>query len=101
MSSNRSDTEQASAYEAMTQQPWDSMRHHMPELAYFGFLVGSATVYLNRFFSEGKPGKGGVQDLKKSRDFINKLISEIENAKRLEGKKENAVDRTTNSDHPR
>lgn len=80
----RSDTEKDSAYESMPMQPWDTMRNHMPTQAYYGFLVGSAMVYLDRFFTEGKTGKGGIQDAKKARDFINKLILEMENGKNKE-----------------
>lgn len=57
-------------YKDKTLQPWDAI------IAWgMGFLDGNAMKYLVRFRD-----KGGVEDLKKARHYIDKLI-EVENEK--------------------
>jgi hypothetical protein len=57
-------------YKTKTLQPWDAI------IAWdMGFLAGNAVKYLVRF-----QDKGGVEDLKKARHYIDKLI-EVEVAK--------------------
>jgi len=57
-------------YKTKTLQPWDAI------IAWdMGFLDGNALKYLVRFRD-----KGGVEDLKKARHYIDKLI-EVEGAK--------------------
>ncbi|CAB4146400.1 SaV-like [uncultured Caudovirales phage] len=57
-------------YKDKTLQPWDAI------IAWdMGFLDGNALKYLVRFRD-----KGGVEDLKKARHYIDKLI-EVENEK--------------------
>lgn len=67
------------SYSNMKIQPWDALNDWMPRQAYHGFLVGSAQVYLARFFVENKSGKGGIDDAIKARDFINQLIDDLHN----------------------
>lgn len=57
-------------YKKMTIEPWDYI-----EANGIGFLDGSAIKYLTRW-----KDKNGIQDLKKARHFIDKLI-EVEEAK--------------------
>lgn len=53
-------------------QPWDAMAAWMTPEAFKGFLRGNAIKYLARCDE-----KGGVEDLRKARHYIDKLI-EIE-----------------------
>jgi len=39
-----------------------------------GFLLGSAIAYLARVNTKGVEGKGGVQDVKKARHYLDKII---------------------------
>lgn len=63
-------------YKSFTIQPWDAILSW--EL---GYLDGCAVKYISRWRK-----KGGVDDLKKARHFLDKLI-EIEDAMGEEGKK--------------
>lgn len=55
-------------------QPWDAMRAWMTDQEFAGFLRGNAIKYLARY-----KDKGGVEDLRKARHYLDKLI-ELETA---------------------
>lgn len=61
-------------YVAMDIQPWDAMRAWMSHEAFCGFLRGNAIKYLARC-----EAKGGIEDLKKARHYLDCLIQEVEN----------------------
>ena len=61
-------------YKAMKVQPWDAMEAWMPPAQFRGFLLGSAIAYLARVNTKGVEGKGGVQDIKKARHYLDKII---------------------------
>lgn len=50
-------------------QPWDVMRDWMTPEMYCGFLLGAVIKYVARYRS-----KSGLEDLKKARHFLDKLI---------------------------
>jgi hypothetical protein len=50
-------------------QPWDAMQCWMSAEAFAGFLRGNAIKYLARCDK-----KGGVEDLRKARHYLDKLI---------------------------
>ena len=50
------------------------LKDNMPLDAYLGYLEGSVKKYLHRWWRKGKP----VEDLKKSRWFLDRLIRELE-----------------------
>jgi hypothetical protein len=54
-------------------QPWDAMQAWMSSEAFSGFLQGNAIKYLARW-----KDKGGIEDLRKARHYLDKLI-EVEN----------------------
>lgn len=60
-------------YLDMGLQPWDAMQAWMAPDAFAGFLRGNAIKYLARC-----DAKGGVQDLKKARHYLDKLIELLE-----------------------
>lgn len=53
-------------------QPWDAMRAWMSPAEFRGFLRGNAIKYLARY-----DNKGGVDDLRKARHYLDKLIDAI------------------------
>lgn len=53
----------------------DYMKDNMPEVAFRGYLEGNAKKYLHRWRYKEKP----LEDLKKARWYLDRLISEIEN----------------------
>jgi hypothetical protein len=59
-------------YRSKSIQPWDAMEAWMSREEFTGFLRGNAIKYLARYRD-----KGGIEDLKKSRHYLDKLI-EIE-----------------------
>ena len=61
-------------YKAMKIQPWDAMEAWMTSAQFRGFLLGSAIAYLARVNTKGVEGKGGVQDIKKARHYLDKII---------------------------
>ena len=61
-------------YKAMKIQPWDAMEAWMTSAQFRGFLLGSAIAYLARVNTKGVEGKGGVQDVKKARHYLDKII---------------------------
>jgi hypothetical protein len=50
-------------------QPWDAMAAWMTPVAFCGFLAGNVIKYLARY-----QNKNGVEDLKKARHYLDKLI---------------------------
>lgn len=54
-------------------QPWHAMEAWMTREQFIGFLRGNAIKYLARC-----DDKGGVEDLKKARHYLDKLIEFIE-----------------------
>jgi hypothetical protein len=54
-------------------QPWDAMEAWMSHEAFSGFLQGNSIKYLARW-----KDKGGIEDLRKARHYLDKLI-EVEN----------------------
>ena len=50
------------------------MKDNMETLMFFGYLEGNTKKYLHRYRYKGKP----VEDLKKARWYLDRLISEME-----------------------
>lgn len=63
-------------YKTMAIQPWNALKEWMTEEQFSGFLKGNAIVYLARCDS-----KGGLEDIKKARHCLDKLIEVSENGK--------------------
>ena len=68
-------------YRSKSIQPWDAMAVWMTPEQFAGFLRGNAIKYLARC-----DDKGGVEDLKKARHYLDKLI-EVSEAKTSEAPK--------------
>lgn len=64
-----------SHYRDKLYQPWDVMRDWMTAEQYSGFLLGAIIKYVARYRD-----KSGVEDLKKARHFLDKLIETEEAA---------------------
>lgn len=64
-------------YQKMAVQPWAAMEAWMTREQFAGYLLGSAVAYLARF-NAAAPGKGGLEDVKKARHCLDKLISTAE-----------------------
>ena len=62
-------------YVAMFVQPWSAMASWMSPEAFAGFLRGNVIKYTARCDS-----KGGIEDLKKARHYLDKLIETLEAA---------------------
>lgn len=63
-------------YRSKTIQPWEAMEAWMSHEAFAGFLKGNVIKYLCRY-----KDKNGVEDLKKARHYLDKLI-EVESEQR-------------------
>lgn len=61
-------------YKEMKIQPWDAMEAWLSPNQFRGFLIGSAIAYLARVNTKGVEGKGGIQDIKKARHYLDKII---------------------------
>lgn len=61
-------------YKQMKIQPWDAMEAWLSPNQFRGFLLGSAIAYLARVNTKGVEGKGGVQDIKKAKHYLEKII---------------------------
>ena len=61
-------------YKEMKVQPWDAMEAWLSPNQFRGFLIGSAIAYLARVNTKGVEGKGGIQDIKKAKHYLEKLI---------------------------
>ena len=59
-------------YVNMGVQPWDAMKSWLTPEQFQGFLQGNAIKYLARWQS-----KGGVEDLRKARHYLDKLLEEV------------------------
>ena len=60
-------------YRALGIQPWNAMEAWMSPEAFAGFLRGNVIKYIAR-----TEKKGGVEDLKKARHYLDKLIEVVE-----------------------
>lgn len=58
-------------YQRLAIQPWDAMQAWMSPEQFRGFLRGNAIKYLARYNH-----KGGVEDLRKARHYLDKLIED-------------------------
>jgi len=56
-------------YTTKSIQPWEAMQAWMSEDEFCGFLRGNCLKYLVRYKE-----KGGVEDLRKARHYLDKLI---------------------------
>jgi hypothetical protein len=56
-------------YQSKTIQPWDAMEAWMTKEQFKGFLWGNVIKYVARW-----QDKGGVEDLRKARHYMDKLI---------------------------
>ena len=56
-------------YQSKTIQPWDAMQAWMTKEQFKGFLWGNIIKYIARW-----QDKGGVEDLRKARHYMDKLI---------------------------
>jgi hypothetical protein len=56
-------------YTTKSIQPWEAMQAWMSEDEFCGFLRGNCLKYLVRY-----KDKGGVEDLRKARHYLDKLI---------------------------
>jgi len=56
-------------YTSKTVQPWAAMESWMTKEQFSGFLRGNSIKYLARC-----DDKGGIEDLKKARHYLDKLI---------------------------
>lgn len=54
-------------------QPWDAMQSWMTREQFVGFLRGNAIKYLAR-----ADLKGGIEDFKKARHYLDKLIEQYD-----------------------
>jgi predicted AAA+ superfamily ATPase len=63
-------------YASKAVQPWDAMESWMTKEAFAGYLHGNCIKYLSRYLD-----KNGVQDLKKCKHYLDKLI-EIESKRK-------------------
>lgn len=61
-------------YAAMKAQPIDVIRATQSSEQYAGYLHGNCVKYLLRYPVHDVPGKGGVVDLKKARQYLDWLI---------------------------
>ena len=62
-------------YKSKKIQPWDAMAEWMTHEEFVGFLRGNAIKYMAR-----ARDKGGVEDYKKARHYLDKLIEITEAA---------------------
>jgi len=62
-------------YEKLEIQPWDALEEWMSHDEFCGYLRGSALTYMVRYRD-----KGGVEDLKKARHTLDRLI-EVEESR--------------------
>jgi len=57
-------------YTSKSVQPWEAMESWMSEEAFKGYIWGNVIKYMARW-----EDKGGVEDLKKAKHYLDKLIS--------------------------
>jgi hypothetical protein len=56
-------------YQGKEVQPWDALQSWLSHEAFCGFLTGNVIKYISRWRQ-----KGGVDDLRKAKHYIEKLI---------------------------
>jgi len=56
-------------YQSKSIQPWDAMQSWMTDEQFKGFLWGNVIKYISRW-----QDKGGIEDLRKARHYMDKLI---------------------------
>ena len=56
-------------YQGKEVQPWDALQSWLSHEAFCGFLTGNIVKYVSRWRQ-----KGGVEDLRKAKHYIEKLI---------------------------
>lgn len=56
-------------YHSKAVQPWDAMQAWMTDEQFKGFLWGNVIKYIARW-----QDKGGIEDLRKARHYMDKLI---------------------------
>lgn len=61
-------------YRSKGLQPWDVMKAWFSSTEFQGFLIGNVLKYVCRF-----KDKNGVEDLRKARHYLDKLIEEVSN----------------------
>ena len=61
-------------YAAMQTQPINVLRATQSSEQHAGFLHGNCIKYLLRYPVQGVPGKGGLSDLRKARQYLDWLI---------------------------
>lgn len=65
-----------SHYTQLAIQPWDAMQAWMSREAFAGFLLGNVVKYAARYRA-----KGGAEDLRKARHYLDRLIQLEETAR--------------------
>lgn len=66
-------------YVALAVQPWDAMQAWMSPAQFEGYLRGNVIKYVARC-----DAKGGVEDLRKARHYLDKLLEILEVAEKAE-----------------
>ena len=66
-----------SHYKDLKVQPWDAMECWLTANQFQGYLLGNALKYIARF-NALEPGKGGIQDIKKAKHYLDKLVEVCE-----------------------
>lgn len=61
-------------YTSKRVQPWAAMEAWMTPEQFSGFLRGNVIKYLARADNLNLEGKGGIEDLRKARHYLDKLI---------------------------
>lgn len=62
-------------YQGKEVQPWDALQSWLSHEAFCGFLTGNVVKYISRW-----PQKNGIEDLRKAKHYIEKLIEVAMNA---------------------
>lgn len=68
-----SDNSSSEHYQKLSVQPWDAMAAWLSLEQLTGFYLGNAIKYLARFNMRAV-GKGGLSDLEKARDYLDRLL---------------------------
>jgi len=65
-------------YARLEVQPWEAMRSWMTDEQFTGFLRGNVIKYIARANNLELSGKGGVEDLRKARHYLDELIELVD-----------------------
>ena len=65
-------------YKDKSVQPWDAMESWMSQEQFYGFLRGNVIKYIARANDLSLSGKCGLEDLKKAKHYLEKLIEVAE-----------------------